>query len=378
MRHSQPPRGSDDGHGSGRNVLLDTNWRPRSDELANRLRAWVRSHLDEVTEVGKIEFPEEGGSSLNLSFEVLRADGSTRAYVARLGSVEPSRRTFPDESLAREVRYLRALGAKTTVPVPEVVSYEDDPQPLGAPFLVMPRLTGRPWPSDPPYTFGGWVTERSASERDAMQHSLLRILADVHSVRADEVDLTGVERPGQGANALHSQVAYLRHMYDWGCDGRGFPLVDTALDRLAASIPTRRDAPCVTWGDARPGNVLFEGVDPRAVLDWEGAAPGYPEIDLAFACMMHRYYQGRAEVAGLPGLPTLFRPSDVADQYAQITGRPVAPLEWYLVLAAVRAAVVQVRAATRAAALGGQPIDERDPDANLPIRPTLRSALAAI
>jgi aminoglycoside phosphotransferase (APT) family kinase protein len=50
---------------------------------------------------------------------------------------------------------------------------------------------------------------------------------------------------------------------------------------LRERLPERADPPCVNWGDARAANLLFDNGEVRAVLDWEGACLGDPEVDAA-------------------------------------------------------------------------------------------------
>ena len=128
---------------TGRNVLLtDSSSRPDLERLTAGLRRWVAARFPEAHELVSAAYPGEGGSSFNLLFDVA-GGGDVERYVARLASPGPQYQTFPDESLARQARYLEVVRAHCDVPVPEVRHFEDDPRWLGAPFLVMPRYRGR-------------------------------------------------------------------------------------------------------------------------------------------------------------------------------------------------------------------------------------------
>ena len=137
------------------------------------------------------------------------------------------------------------------------------------------------------------------------------------------------------------------------------------------------DGAYVNWGDARAGNLLFADGEVSAVLDWEGACLGYPEVDIAFVWLMHRYYQQRAEAQGIAGLPELFRAEDLAERYASLTGQPLADLHWFQVLGAARAAAIQVRFVSRARAGShdGGRLLTASPDEALGIRPVLAELL---
>jgi len=135
---------------SGRNVLLDTSWRPDAAELSARLRRWVAARISPSARVARARFPAEGGSSFNLLFDLVDA-GAVTPYVAKLGSPAPRYQTFPDEDLGRQVAFMEVVRSATGLPVPVVLQYERDRSWLGAPFFITARHEGRAWPSDPPY-----------------------------------------------------------------------------------------------------------------------------------------------------------------------------------------------------------------------------------
>jgi prepilin-type processing-associated H-X9-DG protein len=362
---------------TGRDELLaDSSWRPDAEGLTAGLRRWVTATFSARNRLVKAGYPDEGGSSFNLMFDVTDG-GNVAHYVARLASPSDRHQTFPDESLSRQVRYMQVVRANSDVPVPEISCYETDSRWLGAPFFVMPRYRGRAWPSDPPYNFGGWVLDLPAAERARMQNVLVSVMAGIHSVRADRCDLSEFSRPWLGSSALEWQLNYIAELYDWARGEERYPLLERALGWLRDHLPSRSDPPCVNWGDARAGNILFADGAVSAVLDWEGACLGYPEVDLAFVWLMHRYYQQRAEAKGIAGLPELFRAQDLAGQYASLTGYTPAGLHWFQVLAAARAAAIQVRFLSRARAgghEGGQP-SAANPDDALGIGPVLAELL---
>jgi aminoglycoside phosphotransferase (APT) family kinase protein len=363
---------------SGRNVLLDTSWRPDAAELSARLRRWVAARMSPSARVERARFPAEGGSSFNLLFDLVDVDadgGAVTPYVAKLGSPAPRYQTFPDEDLGRQVAFMEVVRAATGLPVPAVLRYERDRSWLGAPFFITPRHVGRAWPSDPPYNFSGWVLESPPADRAAMRRAFVSVLAEIHSVTADRYDLSGLARPGPHESALDGQLRSVRSLYDWARAGRGYPVVEQALRWLAQHRPSRTDPACVTWGDARPGNLLFAGGDVTAVLDWEGATLGHAELDVAFVCVMHRYYQARAEAQGRPGLPELFRPAELAAEYAAVSGRTLTDLRWYQAAGAARAAAIQVRFVERARAAGSGPF--ADGDQALGMAPILRELIEA-
>lgn len=75
-------------------------------------------------------------------------------------------------------------------------------------------------------------------------------------------------------------------------------LEDNFPDDVAATPPV------LAWGDARIGNVLYRDFRPVAVLDWEMAAVGPRELDVAWMIFAHMVFQ---ELAGLAGFPSARR-----------------------------------------------------------------------
>ena len=95
----------------------------------------------------------------------------------------------------------------------------------------------------------------------------------------------------------------------WVVDGLPrSPLIERAFDRLddLLAAPTRAHA-VLNWGDARIGNVIYDGFEPAAVLDWEMAAVAPREVDLGWTVYLHRFFQDLTVSFGQPGLPDFLR-----------------------------------------------------------------------
>ncbi|WP_448222916.1 phosphotransferase family protein [Gordonia iterans] len=143
----------------------------------------------------------------------------------------------------------------------------------------MARVDGRVPPDVMPYTFGSWVTEATAEERDAMVRNTVGVLARIHATPLDGAPLA---LPNDGETPLRAHLRRLREFYDWASAGRtGSPLIERAFAHVEARLPEESE-PVLSWGDARIGNVMYDGVEPVAVLDWEMATVGPRELDLAW------------------------------------------------------------------------------------------------
>src|SRR5206468_1829471 len=96
-----------------------------------------------------------------------------------------------------------------------------------------------------------------------------------------EYDLGLQFRPMQppAATPLDQEIAYYEKYYTWAARGRENPIIEAAHDWLVAHKPgPEREG--LVWGDARIGNMIFDGTKPAAVLDWEMVSSGSPERDV--------------------------------------------------------------------------------------------------
>lgn len=239
---------------------------------------------------------------------------------------------------------------------------EEDPGPLGAPFFVMERVPGRVPPDVMPYTYeGNWLHAASDAEREHLEAATIGLLARLH----DQVPVTEVQfltLPGEG-DALRRHVTAQRAYDDWVVDGRArSPLIEQAFDRLEQLWPHDPCPPVLNWGAARIGNVIYDGFDPVAVLDWEMAALAPREVDLGWTVYLHRFFQDLTVAFGQGGLPGFLRRDRIESRYAELTGHTPHDMEFFtLYAAALRHAIVMLRIAYRQAHFGEVAVPA-DPD----------------
>jgi aminoglycoside phosphotransferase (APT) family kinase protein len=111
-----------------------------------------------------------------------------------------------------------------------------------------------------------------------------------------------------------------------------------------------------------------------AVLDWEMAAVAPPEVDIGWMCYLHSFFQDLAVQLGAPGLPGMFRPAEVAESYANASGRTPQDLRWYIAYAAMRHGAIMRRVTERAIFFGEAEMPD-DIDDLIIHRATLRGML---
>jgi aminoglycoside phosphotransferase (APT) family kinase protein len=245
-----------------------------------------------------------------------------------LGHVLPSA-----HDMGREHRIISAL-VPTPVPVPQPLAFCADPAVNGAPFYVMQFVDGVVVRDEQD-------AERylDATARAAAGTSLIDVLADLHTVDPDAVELGDL---GRKEGYVERQLRRWHRQFEQS-GSEAAPIVAEVHRRLAAHAPPQRRTGIV-HGDYRLDNCLV-GRDGRvrAVLDWELCTLGEPLADLGWLIV---YWLEPGETAiHLPaGVPTTApgfpgREAIIA-RYVERTGADVSDLDFFLALALWRRACI--------------------------------------
>lgn len=131
------------------------------DPVATRgvLSGWLaeRTGAADVA-VGELSIPGLSGfSNETLIFDATWDAGSGPEAHGLVIRVEPSgHQVFPSTEFDAQVRVLRALHDEGSVPVPEVLWFEEDRSILGDRFVVMARVDGQVPADNPSYHAEGW------------------------------------------------------------------------------------------------------------------------------------------------------------------------------------------------------------------------------
>lgn len=247
----------------------------------------------------------------------------------------PPRPPLPPSAhdMSREVRVQRAL-ASVGGRVPNVIGFCDNESVLGVPFYVMD------------YAEGDVITGRIPRELDLPEErrrvteELIDTLVEIHAVDWRAVGLEGFGKP-DGYN--ERQVRRFAGL--WGINKtRDLPRVVEVAGWLAENVPQQHEA-TVVHGDYRLGNVMYgRGAPARivAVMDWELSTIGDPLADLGY--LIATYSEPGAEpnvlhlttVTQADGFPSR---AELAERYAEQSGRSVSSLAWYEALALWKSAV---------------------------------------
>jgi aminoglycoside phosphotransferase (APT) family kinase protein len=322
--------------------------------LRHGLQAWLCTKAGSDVEVGEVEVPASNGMSSETVLFDVTWDGATHRLVARLAPEANAVPVFPAYDLERQAKVMTAARRHSDVPIPEVLWSEPHPAPLGTPFFVMRRVDGRVPPDVMPYNFDSWVTQATPEERAHLQSASIDVLAWLHAIDQPLERFGFLEVPRPGATAMRRQLADQAAYYDWAREGLRVPLIERTFAWLHEHFPSDEGEPVMCWGDARIGNMLFDGFEPVAVLDWEMAVLAPPEVDLAWFAYIHTFFEDLAAKFGVPGLPDFLRIDDVAAEYERVSGREPRRLHWFTVYAALRYAIVSVRTTKRGVHFGQQ------------------------
>ncbi len=271
----------------------------------------------------------EGGGS-NFTFLLERADGSR--WVLR----RPPRPPLPPSAhdMAREARLQLALGEAGFRRLAPIAAVCEDEDVLGVPFYVMEELDGLVLTDTLPPALAG------EDDRRRLGFDLVDALVEIHAADVDTPGLAAFARPG---SYNERQVRRFTQLWELNRT-RELPVVEQVAAELAERLPEQL-GPTTVHGDYRLGNVMVAPDDPTriaAVLDWEMGAVGDPRADVGY--LLATYTEpggppnplGTSPVTAEPGFPSR---AELAERYAERSGRELEPLAWFEALALWKAAV---------------------------------------
>jgi aminoglycoside phosphotransferase (APT) family kinase protein len=377
---SGPPSPADPTLDRGTDHITTSTRDPK--EMTASLQRWLAGTLEPGSDpvISDVTSPESNGmSSETLLFTAAwNQDGQPveRRLVARIEPPATAYPVFTTYDLDLQYRVMRLVGEHTAVPVPETLWYEPDPSVLGGSFFVMAGVDGLVPPDVMPYTFGdNWVFDTTPANRRKLQESAITAMAGIHAITPDQYDLGFLRQVGPGSTSLERSFSHWQQYHDWVVKDTPSPLLSECFSWLADNFPSEQSPDAVSWGDGRIGNMMFRDYEVVAVIDWEMAAVAPPEVDLGWMVYLHLFFQDLAVQLGAPGLPDMFRPAEVVEFYAQVSGRTPTDLKWHIAYAAMRHGAI-MRRVTERAIFFGEAAAPDDIDELIIHRDTLRAMVA--
>jgi aminoglycoside phosphotransferase (APT) family kinase protein len=237
----------------------------------------------------------------------------------------------------REYRVLTAL-AGTAVPVPQPLASCQDTDVIGAPFYLMRYVEGLVLRTRQD---GELLTPDQAAELSGL---LARMLATIHGV---DLPAAGLETFGRPEGYLGRQLSRWQRQWELS-NSREMPGYDDLVARLTAGLPDpARAEGTLVHGDFRLDNTLVRLTTPAriaAVVDWEMSTLGDPLADLGLTLS---YWADGGEAfpdlnvgATVTALAGFFTRDQFAARYAELTGRDVSGIGYYIAFGYFKLAVV--------------------------------------
>jgi aminoglycoside phosphotransferase (APT) family kinase protein len=293
----------------------------------DRLRPYFAEHVPLAGDKPLSAELIAGGRS-NLTYAI---SNGTSTWVLRrppLGHVLPTA-----HDMVREYKVLTAL-AGTGVPVPRTYALCEDLEVNDAPFYVMEKVDGVI------YRDGAALSKLDANDARRVSEELVDVLARIHTVDYEKVGLGGFGHPD---GFLERQVRRWGQQWERS-KTRELPEVDEVARRLNAARP-ESGPPTIVHGDYRLDNTMMSTTDLGkivAVLDWEMSTLGDPLADVGLFLL----YWGNAGAqliatgSAIDEQAGFLSDDEIVARYAETSGRVVDALDWYVVFAFYKLAII--------------------------------------
>ena len=282
----------------------------------DRVSAWLTANITGAT--APFSFDLIAGGHSNLTFKVTDASGNR--YVLRRPPLSHALASAHD--MGREHRIISALH-DSQVPVAPALGLCTDIEVNDAPFYVMLFVDGL------------IIRDNETARRDLTEatrlhasNSLIDTMAKIHQVVPSDV---GLGELGRHEGYIERQLK--RWYGQWNASKtRELPAIDRVHDELLKRIPEQGPA-TIVHGDYRLDNCMIDTAgNIVAVLDWELCTLGDPMADLGLLMV---YWTGPQDDAGANNFATTTAPGflnrqQLAERYAQASGRDISHLDFYV------------------------------------------------
>jgi aminoglycoside phosphotransferase (APT) family kinase protein len=281
--------------------------------LQDSLAALLRPLLHGDVAIDNLRTLTGGASRTTWAFDAVTPD-QRRSLILRIGPPDDVHAGMELEARAQ------AAAAAAGAPVPQVLIADDSPAALGNPYLICNEIKGET------------IVRRIERQLDQSGRSRLlgqcaQALAAIH-----RADIAAVNDPQL---STQDQLIEWRDRLDaMGDTTATFEWAFRWLDgHRPAPSPSR-----LVHGDYRMGNLIIDGSELAAVLDWELVRIGEVYEDLAWFCIRAWRFGAPADRAA-GGLGSI---EDFLRAYEQAGGTTVdrVAFHWWLVLATLRWGVI--------------------------------------
>ncbi|MTA13862.1 MAG: phosphotransferase [Actinobacteria bacterium] len=321
--------------------------------------AWLEANVPGAT--GPFRFDVIAGGHSNLTFRVTGADGTR--YVLRRPPL--GHRLASAHDMGREHRIIAGLQA-SAVPVAPALGFCDDESVNDAPFYVMGFVDG--------HVLRDRIATEAVLSEPARRHASESLVDTMAAIHAVDLRAVGLDDLGKHEGYIARQLK--RWYGQWNAQKtRELPAVDQVHDELLRRIPEQGPA-TIVHGDYRLDNCMVNDAgDMVAVLDWEICTLGDPLADVG---LLQVYWTGpnddpSAWNGSATTAPGFFDRADLAVRYAEVSGRDLSQLPFYVSFAYWKLACILEGVYARY--LGGA-LGQRDPAELEPFKLQVEGAAA--
>lgn len=280
------------------------------------------------------------GSGTPIDYSFISGGSQNEIFHIRRGDFQCALRRPPrnpppgrDEGIIREWRIIEALNG-TDVPHTEAIAVCTDTSVLGCCFYMMGFVDG--WS---PAASSGWPAPFDTDE-GARRGLAIQLVDGIARLAKVDWKAKGLQDLGRPDGFHDRQVERWMRFYD-RVRTREVPGIDEATAWLQAHRPLDF-VPGIMHGDYQFANVMYHHGAPArlaAIIDWEMGTVGDPKLDLAW--VVQSWPDDTAEAGAsyldLRGMPPR---QELIDYFATTAGRQVDDMDYYIVLARWKLAIV--------------------------------------
>lgn len=294
-----------------------------------RLKEFIRNRMGLDVSMLRVEqFP--AGSS-NLTFLV--AVGQVE-YVLRRPPFGNTVRTAHD--MKREFEVLSKLSV-VYPPAPKPLLFCEDESVIGSEFYLMERRHGMIIRGRSPE-----ILENSPELQKSVCERFIATLADLHALDHHAAGLSAIGKPD---GYVRRQVeGWTKRYYDAKTDE--WPELESVIEWINGNIPSGSEATLV-HNDYKFDNIMLDPADltrVTAVLDWEMVTVGDPLMDLGTTLGYWMSRDAGKEMLNMPFNPRVlmqnFPRQELAEMYAERTGRDISNILFYYAFGTFKIAVI--------------------------------------
>ncbi|WP_420809382.1 phosphotransferase family protein [Aquibacillus halophilus] len=297
-----------------------------------KLEKYLRAKLSDLPE-GELHIEQFPSGHSNLTYQLTIGDWEAVLRRPPLGPVAAKA-----HDMEREYTILKTLHPHFKL-APKPFLYEDDESIVGSPFFVMERRHGIVVDTHFPEEM-----ENTGQSAKIISETMVQTLARLHDIDYKKTEMATITKPeGFMERQVHGWIKrYQQAKTD------EIPKVEELMNWLRSNIPTSSDATIIHY-DFKCNNTMFNPNDLSEItglFDWEMTTVGDPLADLGVTLSYWmedsdpdflKYGFGKPPITTKEGF---YSRRQFAERYAELTGRDVSNLDFYLTFAYFKLAVI--------------------------------------